>query len=591
MIAGLLILIIAIALFLRIYFPWEFVFNGEFIRFYGVDDYKILWVVGRIVGAFPKYLVGSNLWEYTISGFANMVSIGKPSIQNINLAAAWITPVFSCFSIVATFFIGKILFNKWVGLISAALLATFGGEYISRTLLGNADYHGFEVFLTTMMVLFIILAVKRHRSFIIGAGFFYGCYFLTWGGAPLFALIFNIWLFVQFIQKHVNNEDSTPVLAMGTEFYLVTMAVTIVTEFSKINYFFLIACLLFPVVLYIVSYAMRKVQHYYYPAVMVFAIAIGMGLSYIVYPKLWFHFSNYAVYMFSWSNSIIGEELPLFLTQSGEFTLSVMWFNFGIALILALIGVAIVWKDKEKSILIVWFAIIFLTTLALRRFTYYLAVPVALLTGYLCYFIVNIGITKQHKTAIAGLLVCVLFIPNIASAVHTASAIPQTYYSYDWYKTTIYLRDNMPFKKYLKVMSWADYGYWLRRDGKVEVVCDPAQGEGVKIAAEFFTCTDELQAYEILKENASPFIVIDKAMVTNKFNSIAVRASSPIRYQSDGYTQTMLYRLYNEQIEGYYLFHQQGEVKILRNDEIVKDTELRVYRQNISEGTVCYGFQ
>lgn len=567
MIIALLIVIIAVALFIRVYLPYDFVF-GDFIRFYGVDSYKIMATADLII---KNHTTDYNLWEY-------IISLGKS-----DFVAVWLPPLFSGITIITTFFIGKILFNKWVGIISAALLATFGGEYMARSLLGAVDYHCFEVFLTTVMVLFIVLAVKKHRLFIMGAGFFYGLYVVTWQGAILFALIFNIWLFSDFARKHIKGEDLTPSLITGMEFYAVAMVVIILSNIniSRPTDYTLIACLLFPVVLYIISYAMRNIHRYYYPAALVLFLFVGAGLSYIIIPDLWHYYKDYAIYMFGWSNSTIGEESPLFLNH-GHFTLAVMWFNFGIALILAKIGAVALHRDGDKSYLLIWFAVVLLITLALRRFTYYLAVPVALLAGYLSHFMITVA-TRPYRVAIAGLLVCVLFIPNIANA--TRSTGPQdTYYSDDWHKATVYLK-NHTLRKYFNVMSWADYGYWLEREAKIGAVCTPAQGEDVVIAAEYFTTDDINRAFVILWRNQSPYIVVDKDMVTNKFDSIAIRASSPVRYQSDGYEQTIVYRLYNGQLDGYDLLYQAGDIKIFQNNEIINNVKVAIFRSNIGYGT------
>jgi dolichyl-diphosphooligosaccharide--protein glycosyltransferase len=86
----------------------------------------------------------------------------------------------------------------------------------------------------------------------------------------------------------------------------------------------------------------------------------------------------------------ITEVRPLFWA-SGDFSLAPAWNRFTTSLILApialgLITYAAVRKvSAEKVLFLVWSGVMIVATLVQVRFTYYLAVNVALLSGYLCW--------------------------------------------------------------------------------------------------------------------------------------------------------------------------------------------------------------
>jgi dolichyl-phosphooligosaccharide-protein glycotransferase len=135
--------------------------------------------------------------------------------------------VLGTLTLIPVYFIGRELFNRWAGLIAAALVAILPSELMHRSLLGFTDHHVAEVLFSTTSVLFLILAVRRAREreisfhhlltrdwpairrpliYALLAGLFLGFYLLTWQGGLMFIFIIFAYLVVQFIVDHLRQQ-------------------------------------------------------------------------------------------------------------------------------------------------------------------------------------------------------------------------------------------------------------------------------------------------------------------------------------------------------------------------------------------------
>jgi len=60
--------------------------------------------------------------------------------------------------------IGRELYNKYAGFVAAVLVATLPGQFLSRSIIGFTDHHVGEALLSTIAVMFLILALKRAKA-------------------------------------------------------------------------------------------------------------------------------------------------------------------------------------------------------------------------------------------------------------------------------------------------------------------------------------------------------------------------------------------------------------------------------------------
>jgi len=153
----------------------------------------------------------------------------------------------------------------------------------------------------------------------------------------------------------------------------------------------LIIALLIPLVLNGISRLMasKKIKPAYYPLTLVGLGLAGLGLFYLISPALLSSMLNaFAIFMPRGAQLATIEMQPLisflydnpFMLAWGNFTTSFFFsfISFGI-----LSYLVIKQGNAEKSLLLVWSLVILAATLGQRRFAYYFAVNVALLTGYL----------------------------------------------------------------------------------------------------------------------------------------------------------------------------------------------------------------
>ncbi|MGB2855788.1 MAG: STT3 domain-containing protein, partial [Dehalococcoidia bacterium] len=168
-----LTIIFGIAFFLRVYFPYEHVFAGDWVRFQQNDPWYHMRVIENFVQHFPHLMpfdpygfypdgqvrVTAPFYDLLLGFFIWIFGAGSPTKGLIETLSAYFPAILGALVTIPTFFIGKALFNKKAGLLAAALIAILPGEFLFRTLLGFNDHHAAEILFSTIIVLFLILAV------------------------------------------------------------------------------------------------------------------------------------------------------------------------------------------------------------------------------------------------------------------------------------------------------------------------------------------------------------------------------------------------------------------------------------------------
>jgi oligosaccharyl transferase (archaeosortase A-associated) len=431
LIAGIAIaLFVGIALYLRICLPYDNVFSGDWVKLTSVDSYYHLRLIENLTRHFPHFLafdpytyfphgapVGwTPFFDWFLGGIIMVLSLGSPSQHLMDVVSAYFPAVLGAITVIPVYFIGKALFNRWAGVVAAGLIALLPGEFLGRSTLGFTDHHVVETLFTTIFFLFFILAIKaakqkqlsidyiRHREwaaikkpfiYSLLAGIFLAIYLLSWVGGLLFVLIITIYFVIQFIIEHLKNENTDYLGIAGTLTLLWALIISLPlmphTWFSSLFLPSMLIAILIPVVLTGISKVMRskKIRPFYYPLSLVGLGLVGLAVFYVIDPSLFksmtgmFRFFNPSV-----TSLTINEVKPI-LFPTGRFSLAGVWGNFTTASFLSLIAIGILIYlavkrgNAEKNLLLVWSLLVLGATLGQRRFAYYLAVNVALLTGYL----------------------------------------------------------------------------------------------------------------------------------------------------------------------------------------------------------------
>ena len=444
LIGGLIVVFFIISLIFRIKLPYNSVFTGGWIKFNSSDAYWHMRLVDNLVHNFPHlthfdpYFIypggttysGPHFFNWLVALIIWIVGLGSPSQHMVDVISAYYPAILGALTVIPVYFIGKALFNRWVGVMASFLVAIFPGEFLGRSILGFTDYNVAETLFSTVAVLFLILAIKEagqrqltlshfiHRDweairrpliYSLLSGFFLGIYLITWQGALLFVFIISLYFVIQFIINHLRHKSPDHLGIVGFFLFLIAAIIFLPTSPGRALSYALVVALFIPPVLAGTSWLIssKGLKRFYYPLTLVVIGAIFTALFYAVAPgsfhALWNDFSF--VFFPSGSTAQTTMEMQHFLSPSGTFSTLIAWGNFtssfflfkgaaipGFGLISLVIMIVLACKQRGSPeiniFFIIWSIIILIITLIQRRFAYYLVVNLAVLSAYISYQII-----------------------------------------------------------------------------------------------------------------------------------------------------------------------------------------------------------
>jgi oligosaccharyl transferase (archaeosortase A-associated) len=515
LVAGILVaLFFGIALYLRAVLPYDKVFVGDWVKFTGVDAYFFMRIVDNLVHNFPHFMAfdpyqiypgGSGFsslqfWPYLISAVTWLIGLGSPSQHTVDVVGVYFPAVLGALTTIPVYFIGKALFNRWVGVMAAGLVAILPGEFLGRSTLGYTDYHIAEALFTTITMLFLILAVKAGRDnqltfgrlwhrewasitkpliYSLIAGIFLGIYFITWAGALMFVFIIFVYLVVQFIFDHLKSRSTEYLCFVSTITFIVTLLMFLPLSQDRMVLASLTIAIIIPIAMAVLSYLMasHNIKPIIYPAAI-----IGLGLASFALFRIFSPSLYNAIVgrfsIFTWPISTTILEMQPLLLPNGTFSWSLAWGNFTTSFFLIFISLGILLylvikrSETDKTLFVVWSLVMLAATLSMRRFAYYFSINVALLAAYLSWLILEFSgfkklvvehtrvpeeTKKKAKQKRGGgsssaasrfgmglgviVVFFLVFFPNIGKAINTAS---QAFFAPTdaWCESLNWLKDN-----------------------------------------------------------------------------------------------------------------------------------------------------
>ncbi|MFH1647585.1 MAG: STT3 domain-containing protein [Chloroflexota bacterium] len=440
LIIGILIaLFFGVSLLFRVVFPYDQVFGDHLIKFTSIDAYYQMRIVDNWVHNFPSvtafdpFLIYPGGGGYGSIHFFNwfmaaviwIIGLGSPTQHLVDVVGAYFPAVLAALTVIPVYFIGKSLFNRWVGVLAAGLVAILPGEYLGRTIIGFTDTPAIETLLTATAMALLIAAFKTSgerrltidhlihldRSVIIRpmvlsvlAGVVLGLYLITWQGGMLLAFIITIYFILQFIINHLRRQPSEHLAIVGVVFFLFALFIfRPVSRFPDLN-LAIAAAVLIPAVLYTLSRWMsgRDIKPYYYPLGLVGLGAIVPVALYLITPGTFGSaLSKFGmVFIPGGASGATTLEMQPFLSPQGFFSTAVAWGNYttsfflvpgwpipGFGLISFVIMAGLFIKrsnDRPRFLLfLIWTLFMLVATLIQRRFAYYLVVNIAVLSAFL----------------------------------------------------------------------------------------------------------------------------------------------------------------------------------------------------------------
>jgi dolichyl-diphosphooligosaccharide--protein glycosyltransferase len=356
-----------------------------------------------------------------------LLGLGKPDQHLVDVIGVYIPPLMAAVTVVAVFFLGKALVNKWVGLLAALMVAIMPGEFLNRSLLGYTDQHIAEVMWSSIAMLLFMLAIKQAEGMDLAyiqekgwkgvikplitavlGGIALGVFNLTWVGAPLFTLIIFIYMVIQIIVDHMMGRSPLTTGAIGVILLIVSLLVYLPAASSIFSLISIFGAVGITVVFVAASEFMsrKKVKK------PLFVVAIGafsvlvLFLMFVFTANLFVSLLDRLFSVFAWKPDTTIMEMQPLLINRGNWTFNVILGNYTSGLLLGLAGlVLVIWQMVKKPVssyimLVVWSLMILLAALAMRRFAYYFVVNVALLTGCFSWWILQFaGFGKEQIAA------------------------------------------------------------------------------------------------------------------------------------------------------------------------------------------------
>ena len=309
----------------------------------------------------------------------------------MTVAAYW-PAVLAGFCVVAVYFVAKTLFNsRNVGLLAAFLLAIAPGQFLGRSLIGFNDHHVAEVLFSSLVILYLVMALLKLRDkkftyddifkgnfsaakpfmpYAILAGIMMAAYTLVWEGALLFGMIIGVYVIIQMVINHLRGESTAPIAVIGITVFLVDLLLILpvphIGIYKNLHIAALIGGMIVIFFLAALSYVLEKkdMNKLYYPGILA-GLAIGVAvigslISSTVRGLIW---TVIAFFSRTGGGLTIGEATPFFGDGVHPYIFIAL---IGILLVLLVLAATSYVKSTRTKLLmlVAWTAILFILILA-----------------------------------------------------------------------------------------------------------------------------------------------------------------------------------------------------------------------------------
>ena len=358
-----------------------------------------------------------------------VVGLGHPSTMLVQTVAAYFPAILGGLCAIPTYYIGKKLYGRNVGLLAAFFLAFMPGEFLGRSTLGFVDHHVAEVFFSACAIAMLAYAldaagkaglslaqIKAKNFSAIGkplilaalAGVAYALYILEWPGALMMGFMLFVYFVIQAIINHLSGKSQDQLLIVATLLYLVPAILVLPYSLTNLNLelmyysltqpFFMLMAVAGVWVLYGISRLLsdHKVEKYSYPITLVGLAVIGLLVISVIVPSIYsLMMFGFEVFTPQGGMLTVAEAMPTYVNSSGQISLDRFWYDFVWGFPLAVLGIVVLLfralKNQKPAELmfLVWNAMMLLASFTQIRFTYYFAVNASLLSAYFAMEVFN----------------------------------------------------------------------------------------------------------------------------------------------------------------------------------------------------------
>lgn len=451
--------IFALSLYIRTVLPYDAVFRGGIIGFAADDAVFHMRLVENLLENFPNkiwfevFTLYPNgqifhfgpLWTYMIAITSLILGAGSPSLELTRTIGAYFPGIFGALVVFPVYFIGKEVFDRRVGLLSAFIVAIMPGQFLSRSVMGFTDHHVGEVFFSTLFLMFFIMAIRsvkgkdisladiQNKNFnklklpgviSIFAGIAFGLYMLQWSSGVFFGGIVAIFIILQYIIDHMQGRSVEGLCFVSVMTFLAAFPLVLFffdprNSFTSYKYSYLHILItagsaVFFLLLGLLSIKMREknIDKIYYPVTIAGIYALGLIIAKLFVPSVFSSFQSFfSIFQAHTGGALtIAEAQPP--THQMIFGYASYPNNFGgsypgifefvstyyIALLaMVAIGALLIFRkwEPEKAMFLIWCFTMFALTTGQNRWFYYYSVNVAILSAFIGIGILDIAGLKD----------------------------------------------------------------------------------------------------------------------------------------------------------------------------------------------------
>lgn len=551
-----------IAFWTRVVVPYDHVFKNGVITYQETDAWFHVRTVENLVHHYPRRMerdpYGSYpdgqvvdtgpFYDLLLGGVIWVAGAGHPSEELVDTIAAWYPAVLGVLLIPVAFLLGRSVFGREVGLLSALIAASLPGIFLSVSRIGYTDHHVMESLLAAVFLWLLVRCLDKPGSAgrIVAAGLGLAAYLLTFVAGSFLVGVVVLWAFYEIARSlWAWAEKDFPVRSIAAVLLVPLPFLFPVRQMLWMNH--TIAALLLGVTgMLLLSGWARICFRLPFPRAWFAGVAVAaVGIALLLAAKFapgWLLEVKLVLARFiphrGPGAQFVGEMQSLVFSK-GHLSLEWAWQQFAgcfaltIVAVLLLLDIAVRRPLATQDLLGFWGAAILFMTIGQVRMSYYLGLIAAVLTAYLA--VEAMRKPGRVRWGGAAVLLGAVFIPNWIQAFQDAN--PGGLLTPDWRQALDWLRTSTPepfgdagfyFADYgstasrerdfvfppsaYSVMAWWDYGYWISTAGRRIPVANPTQ-KGAEAAAAFFLAQSEEEGGRILEHWKSRYVVVDSRLV------------------------------------------------------------------------------
>jgi dolichyl-diphosphooligosaccharide--protein glycosyltransferase len=548
-----------LALWIRVAPRFYLVFQPGFVNFQETDAWYHVRVAENLIHHFPfriavdPYLMFGRVqetataptYDWLLGMVAWLVGLGAPSDHLLHVIAAWYPAVLGALTVLVSFLLAKLVFGLRAALLAAAVIATLPGHFLLVSSLGFTDHHIMESLLAALFFLLILRAIQQPDSFWLAlfAGITLSAYLLTFHGSAMLAGVVVAWaVFYRARSLWTGGKRSPPLKPLYAAF---SIALCVCLLFHRLLWMNLTIAALALGILGLAALDVwgtcgRPLRLARLPKAAGLAlVTVAISVALLRIPSLRHPAKLAAMRLLPGllgASGGVTELRSLIVDDYGRYSLIPPLQQFGGAYLIALLGLLLLIKfafkrvDAGKLLILIWGLATFILSIGQLRMTYYYAVVVALLTGYVADSLIASG----RKTALVtvAFLILGVFAPTLYAdfSDQATNGIPV-----DWKETLDWMRASTPepfgdpnfyYARYdpqvfgqnyrypqeaYSIMAWWDYGYWITTVARRIPVANPTQ-TNADAAADFFLAQSEPEAAAILENWRTRYVVVDERL-------------------------------------------------------------------------------